>query len=151
MSARLFFDRYLQPNYQEWLTNRLDERLAMNAVLSANQLADWVFYELKSTNSLSPGVDSVSKLRRQLVENECKDYQVIWDVADSHKHFELDRGKRDVTSAFQTTVGSLGYGQGRWGEGVWGGGPQIVVSIGEKSKRALSAPMKNVVAMWRRL
>ena len=77
MSARLFFDRYLQPNYQEWLTNRLDERLAMDAVLSANQLADWVFYELKSTNSLSLGVDSVSKLRRQLVENECKDYQTL--------------------------------------------------------------------------
>jgi hypothetical protein len=151
MSARLFLDRYLQPNYQAWLANRLDERLAMNAVLSANQLADWVYHELKSTNILGQGGDSVNKFRSHLVEMECKDFQIIWDVADSHKHFELERGSRAVKSAAQTGVGSLGYGQGGWGEGVWGGGPQIVVSIGKNSKRALSAPMKNVVSMWLRL
>ena len=60
----------------------------------------------------------------------------------------LTRGNRQITSATQTGVAKMGYGEGGFGEGVFGGGDQIVITLDDGSKRALSAVIQNVMAMW---
>jgi hypothetical protein len=45
----------------------------------------------------------------------------------------------------------MGWGEGGFGEGVYGGGFQLVVKQDDGDKRALSAIMQNVIEMWRRL
>ncbi len=75
----------------------------------------------------------------------------MWDVADGHKHVELDREPRQVTRMDQTGVGTLGYGEARYGEGVYGGAKQLVVTLDDGTKRPLSAIMENVMAMWERI
>ena len=42
----------------------------------------------------------------------------------------------------------MGWGEGAFGEGVYGGGDQMVIRLDNGSKRALSAVMLNVMAMW---
>ena len=150
VSAREFYQKYLKPNYDEWVTNLLDERLAMNTILSANQLVDWHFQELKVGNSVGKSFSSPRLLREDLVANVCADFQIIWDVADSHKHFMLSRVDALIKSAEQTKLGTMGWGQGGYGEGPYGGGPQLLVEYNGK-KRNLSAATQNVVAMWRDL
>ena len=89
--------------------------------------------------------------RNGLTARECQDFGLVRDVADAHKHVELDRPTRRVTRADQTTKGGMGWGEGELGEGVFGGGPQLVVKLDNNSKRALSAIMQNVIEMWQRL
>ena len=152
---RYFFDTYLVPNYENWKSAPQDIRLAMNAAVSANQLADWcvIYWNKKGdaakVNNCTPS--RVGAYRDSLATNECRDFSIIRDVAECHKHLEIDRTARKISSAYQTAHGSLGWGQGGYGEGVYGGGPQLVIHFDDGTKRAFSAPLKNVFEMWCRL
>lgn len=97
------------------------------------------------------GTPNEGQYRNELAARECQDFGLLRDVAEAHKHVELNRSSRRLTRSDQTAKGGMGYGQGGYGEGVYGGGPQLVVTLDDGSKRALSAIMKNVVEMWERL
>ncbi len=42
----------------------------------------------------------------------------------------------------------MGWGEGGFGEGIFGGGDQIVIQLDDGSKRALSAVILAVMKMW---
>ena len=107
MSAREFFDKYLIPNVREWEGEPLYERRAMNAVLSLNHMADWFFLQSKDEAKLPMSVTGTKQYREHLVSAECPDFQIIWDVADAHKHFKLDRKSAKVKEVDQTKVGEM--------------------------------------------
>ncbi len=48
-------------------------------------------------------------------------------------------------------MGTLGYGESRYGEGVYGGARQLLVTLDNGTRRPLSAIMTNVMAMWERI
>ena len=149
---RHFFENHVLPNYNEWLASPLDGRLAKNAVAGANNMAARVFHYWRGRDlSKIYGARSEGKYRNELAARECQDFGLVRDVADAHKHFELDRPNRRLTRADQTAKGGMGWGEGGFGEGVFGGGPQLVVKQDDGDKRALSAIMQNVIEMWRRL
>ena len=144
----------IQANYDEWLASPLDERRAMNAVAAANNMAAWAFkyWHHRDAAEVYRAKDE-GPYRNELAVRECPDFALVRDVAEAHKHFELDRKKPlpDVTRADQTGPGSTGWGEGGFGEGVYGGGPKLVVTLHDGTKRALTAVMKNVIVMWEQL
>lgn len=149
---RKFFDQHVRPNYDEWLSEPLDERRAKNAVADVNNIAARVYHHWKDTDRAQVfNANSEGEYRNAIAARECEDFALVRDVADAHKHLSLDRPSRRVSRADQTGVGSLGWGQARWGEGVWGGGPQLVVTLDDGTKRPLTAIMQNVMEMWERL
>ncbi len=149
---RQFFEDYVKPNYEAWRANQLDVRLAKNAVADANNMAARVFMHWeKNDPSKVYGVTSEGRYRAELTARECRDFGLVRDVAEAHKHVELDRAPRQVTRSEQTTVGGMGYGEGGWSEGTYGGGPQLVITLDNGRKRALSAVLKDVIEMWARL
>ncbi len=149
---RNFFENHVKPNYEDWLANPLSERLAKNAVSDANIMAERVFHHWKERDPTRVfSAEGPTPYRRAMVSNECDDFQLVWDVADGHKHVELDREPRQVTRKDQVGVGTLGYGEARYGEGVYGGAKQLVVTLNDGTKRPLSAIMENVMAMWERI
>jgi hypothetical protein len=89
--------------------------------------------------------------RDELAKRECQDFAILRDVAEAHKHFQLDRLTRRLSRSNQTGMGDMSYGDGRYGEGMYGGGPQLVVTLDDGRKRPLTAIMKNVIEMWERL
>ena len=127
----------------------------MNVAVSANQIADWCvgYWENKCDPSKVNNCKrhTAGKYRDFLAATECPDFAIIRDVAETHKHLQIDRDSRTVSVATQTVGGSLGWGEGGWGEGGWGGGPQIVINLDNGQRRAFSAPMENVFNMWDRL
>jgi hypothetical protein len=149
---RKFFENHVLPNYKDWLASPSNERLAKNAVADANNMAARVFryWQGRDPNKIH-GATNEGAYRNELTVRECQDFGLVRDVADAHKHVELDRSNRRATSADQTARGGLGWGEGGWGEGVFGGGPQLVVKLDDGTKRAVSAIMQNVIEMWRRL
>ena len=149
---RDFFERHVKPNYALWQATLLEEHLAKNAVAEANNMAAHVFHYWKNRDrSEVYGARSEAEYRDELAKPErTPDFGLVRDVADGHKHVELTRPSR-VTRSDQTQTGSLAWGQGGFGEGVYGGGPQLVITLDDGSKRALSAVMKNVMEMWKQL
>ena len=150
---RAFFEGHVLPNYKDWLAKPLNSRLAKNAVVGdANTMAARVFHHWRDRDLTKiHGAKSDGQYREKLSAHECPDFGLVHDVADAHKHFELDRRSRRVTRSDQTAEAEMGYGEGGFGEGGFGGGAQLVVELDDGTKRPLSAIMKNVIEMWQRL
>ena len=90
---RNFFDLHVQPNYEEWLDDPLDQRRAKNAVANANDMAERVYHHWKDTDSARVfNAANKGKYRDELAERECRDFGLVRDVADAHKHVTLDKG-----------------------------------------------------------
>ncbi len=147
---RSFFDNHVKPNYDEWLAHPLSEWRAKNAIAEANNMAERMFHYWRDRYRTKVYLASgPACYRRALVANCCPDFQLVWDIADGHKHVELERKPRKVSAANQTGVGTLGYGEAGYGEGTYGGVEQLIVTLDDGTKRPLSAIMKNVMAMWK--
>lgn len=148
-TPRDFFETMVKPPYQAWLADPLTEWKAKAAVQAADILAErvFVFWHARDASKIH-GASSVRKYREHLRDNVCPDFGLVWDIHDGHKHVEITRKGRSVSTATQTGVGRLGFGQGRFGEGTFGGGDQMVVELDDGTKRAVSAVIANVMAMW---
>ena len=152
MSAREFYDKHLLPNFLEWERYPLDERRAMNATVSANQMADWYFQQLLDDGILPNDVTTLAKLRDKLVSQNCADFKLVWDVADAHKHFALDRKSADVKNANDTTVRITSYFEkGYLAEGYVADHEAISIDIGDGKSVELVKFVRNVLIMWENL
>jgi hypothetical protein len=149
---RAFFECSVKPAWRDWLANPLEEWRAKSAVHNANVMAERLFRYWHPRNpALTYGCDSPGAYRRELVARECRDFQLVWDIDDAHKHLAITRLSAVVSHSSQTGVGQIGYGMGGYGEGVYGGGDQIVVTLDNGAVRALSAVLAEVIEMWERL
>jgi hypothetical protein len=112
---RAFFERHVLLNYRDWLASPLDERLAKNAVADANNMAARVFHYWRSQDLMTKiqGAASEAQYRDHLSVRECPDFGLVRDVADAHKHVELDRPNRRVTRSNQTAKTEMGYAVSR--------------------------------------
>src|SRR5208282_1562095 len=105
-SPRYFFDIHLMPNCTDWDAQPSDERRAMNAVMSANQMADWVFSYWQQHGDQNKLYDSTKpgEYRTKLVERECQNFALLRDIAECHKHFCIHRNGRQLSSVGQVKV-----------------------------------------------
>jgi hypothetical protein len=149
---RRFFERHVRPNYEEWLASPLNERLAKNAVADTNNMAARVFHYWRDRDpGQLYGATDEGRYRNELAIRECNDFALVRDVAEAHKHVTLTRKSRKVTRSDQTTPGATAWGEVGYGEGVYGGGPQLVVTLDNGTKRPLTAIVGNVISMWEHL
>ena len=149
-SARDFWTKIALPDYEEFRADPINLGKAFHAAMSLYHVVDWVWGDYKSDPQRVFHAKSLENLRDYIVKQECEDFGLIRDVADSSKHFRLDRKTATVASATQVVTRSTGWGEGRYGEGPYGGTPQVVI---ERSTdvRHFSAIAKNVCEMWERL
>jgi hypothetical protein len=145
-----FFANDTEPAVAAWLANEQDLRLAKVVAVSINHMADHYFHSYPVGDPKLLGASTVRALRTELRRREPA-FALVNDVADAQKHVELDRGNRQITSTDQTSVRSLGYGEGAYGEGRYGGVPEVVVELDSGDKRHFSALVDATLAMWRGL
>jgi len=147
-----FFTNFVKRAYDEWKASPLDEYRAKIAVQQADVMAErmWKYWRTRDPAKVS-GAQSAQQYREHLTKNECPDFGLVWDAHDAHKHVELDRKGRRVTSSDQTGTQSLGFGEGAFGEGPFSGGTQLVVTTDAGQERELSLILGNVTEMWQRL
>ena len=149
-SARDFWTKIAQLDYVDFRDDATDLRKAFHAAATLYHVVDWVWGDYKSRPQMVYGAGSLNDLRDHIIQNECANFGLIRDVADSTKHFRLDRSSATVSSATEVTSRSTGYGEGGYGEGGYGGAPQVVVGI-PNGIRHFTAIAKNVHDMWDRL
>src|SRR5438105_11625406 len=113
---REFFENMVKPAYVGWLSDPLAEWKAKAAVGYANDLAERVFVHWDDLGDRThvAGMTSVRHYRNHLRNTICSDFGLVWDVNDNTKHARLRREPREITTASQTGVGRIGWGEGRY-------------------------------------
>ena len=149
-SARDFWIKIAKPDYMEFRDNPTDLRKAFHAAASLYHVVDWVWSDYKSNPQMVYGAGSLTDLRDHIIQNECADFELVRDVADSAKHFRLDRSSATVRSATEVISRSTGSGEGGFGEGGYGGVQEVVVGV-HGGIRHFTAIAQNVHDMWDRL
>ncbi len=126
-TPRNFFETIVKPAYAAW-EDRQVEWTAKAAIAEMNNMAERVFRYWgtrdpnKAYSATNPGA-----YRQALVAKECADFQLVWDIADAHKHMELDRKPRKVSRSGQTGPQPDVFG----GDAYFGGtGPQTEHGVG---------------------
>lgn len=150
-----FFQKFVEPTYQDYLAEPLQHHRVKNAAAQLDTLAErmWNWWQerdaLKIRNVASP------RAYRELLAREgCPDFQIVWDLHDAHKHVELTRGARIVTSASQsglTFVGGAFDPDAFDPEAFDCGVETFLVRLPDGAKRNLAEVFSNVHSMWQHL
>lgn len=135
-------------------------RKAAASAVATWHMADWMWEHFSATDpSMLLGAPSLSAYRDELERRFCdflrngnpeRDFNLIGAIADAFKHHTLRNTNREIADAEAAAGMSTGWGEMRWSEGKWGGGPQVIITLRDGRKRAYSAILQNSVDMWRR-
>ena len=150
-----FYLKFVRRAYDEFLNSPVDAYCAKIAASQADVMAErvWNAYEKVDRNKVG-NAQNVRAYRQFLVANECADFQLVWDVHDGHKHVDLSRPDRQVTSASQTGIVQRG---GAFDANLFQadafdvGQSEIVIILDDGTERAIAEVLKNVIEMWERL
>jgi hypothetical protein len=149
--ARDHFEVHVRPTMEAWRCAPADLRLAMQAAVALNQMVDHFWHQFSQSDPRRVfGQTSVAAFRKELAKQD-EPFALVRDVADAHKHLRLDRTDRALTSAGQTAVSRMGYGEAEFGVGVYGGGDEVVVALDDGRRRHFSAVANHVFTMWERM
>ncbi|MGZ8285680.1 MAG: hypothetical protein ACXW27_04375 [Allosphingosinicella sp.] len=130
MTPGAFLNDVVRPNVADFHQNFGDLRLAHNAVASVDALAAHLYVWLKANapNAVSGIVDD-SAFRAELA-NRDEMFRLLRDIAKAQKHVHLTRHNPLVTQASQVASKPVGWGEGGFGQGRYGGPIQVVVDLG---------------------
>ena len=140
MNALEFLEEHVRPTIDCWRRAPGERWRALNAAVNLNQLADYRWHDLGC-----PG--TTADLRRDIVER-CGEFQLIWDVADVHKHMQIGRSGRSLTAATQAVIVELGFGQAEFGVDEWGSPPIVVIYLDDGRKERLGPCIETALAWW---
>jgi len=82
-------------------------------------------------------------------EKLCMDVELLRQVADALKHAALTRENLEVQANDAVLTTTRIWGQGRFGEGKFGGAPQVWI-LAKSGPRSLTTVLQNVIDAWRR-
>lgn len=148
-SARDFFDIFVLPAVEDWRADTSSIRKAMDVACHINALADHYWHE---HSSVDPGriddqVDSPGQFRRHLCDQHVE-LASIRDIADAHKHCELDRANRRLTSNTQAHIRSMGWGEAEYGIAEFGEAHAMVVSFDDGTAENFARIVWDAVEIW---
>ena len=146
--AHEFFSDHVVPNYNAFRTAVLDLRLAMNAAVAVNQMADHYWHSVATIDAGAVFHTSSPEAFRRELALRSRDWAILRDVAEAHKHAHLSRATRSLTTSRQSVVSQFGYGSGAYGSGSYGG-KSIVVTLDNGEAHHFSSLAAKSVAMWK--
>lgn len=147
-----FFEHYVKPPVEQWRSDPDSEWKAKVAAMALNDMAEryWHYWKDRDRSKVYAATKP-REFREALVLHECEDFQLIWDVADAHKHVELDRGNRKVSKSSQAGVQEIAFMDGLWEEVTWDPFIAMAVRLDDGLKRPFNVLVDRVMAMWQRL
>ena len=87
-----FFNK-LREDYGDFCANDTSSRIALNCAMTAWHLTEWVFNEYNSTLLVSfPKLS----LYQEHIKTECPSLQIMHDIANGTKHYELKKHVPEV-------------------------------------------------------
>jgi hypothetical protein len=127
MTPREFLQQIILPNFDDFRNDCGNLRHAHNTISTVDALAAHLYVWAKAYN---PGVVAAAKddshYRDELAKRD-NSFSLLRDIAKAQKHVHLTRHKPQVRRADQITSRAIGWGEGGFGEGRFGGIEQVVV------------------------
>lgn len=130
-SARTYFERVVVPNCEELMKNPNDVRIAFNAAVSFNSLAEWVFKEGKT------GARNFSDYCEKLYAENAA-IKVVHTLAKNAKHHPPEKVP-PMTVGVSAAPTNFGADTARWGVFRWGEPEQ---------EQVLAAPLDGSPKEW---
>ncbi len=137
-----FKDTILQPTLKDF-SERYDQlHVAFAAVAAVDAYAAHIFYEAKDM-----GVDVLAELGfdpsergrnddswfRSEIAKRNREFRVLRDVAKANKHAFLTQHQPIVNGSADTQLEARPFGMGAYGEGRFGGVPEVVIKTLEEN------------------
>jgi hypothetical protein len=154
-----FWNGMLLPDYNDFQADVGDLRMAFHSAISLFHMHDWVFnihedyiianFTLIDDQGNTPRTKKAKHFGNAL-EAICPDFALIRGIANAGKHLALSniRPHPDAPSHSSNTASqSLGFGEGSYGIGPYGGGPQVMLE-GANGHLHFSEIAKSVYNMW---
>jgi len=149
--ARDYFERVVNPNYQEFIATPGSFRTAFNMALSLFNMRDWVFV-LNKADAERVCCETFATKRSlwDHVQRKIPEARSIRDVANASKHVVLDEHhSTSMTHIANTSIASFGYGEGTYGVGRFAGATVVMAQDGEEVSMDKCAAA--VFEFWERL
>jgi hypothetical protein len=129
MTPRQFIEQVVQPNVAEFHPADDNLRYAYNAVAAVDALAAHIYvWCLANAQAEVAGLKDDTAYREKLARTH-DDFRLLRDIAKAQKHVKLTRRPPPISEAKQINTRPVGYGEGPYGHGGYGGPPQVVVDI----------------------
>lgn len=129
MTPREFLESVVRPNIQDFHDNFASLRHAHNAVSSVDALAAHLYVWAKTHAPTAVASVNDDSYYRQTLSLRDQQFALLRDIAKAQKHVHLTRHSPQVARADQVTSRAIGYGEGGYGEGRFGGVEQVVVDV----------------------
>jgi hypothetical protein len=147
MTPREFLETVVRPNVEEFHTHYTDLRRAYNAVSSVDALAANIYLWARvNAPSAVVSILNDSQYRKELAIRS-PDFDLLRDVAKAQKHARLTDGNPQITLAAQVVARPIGYGEGPYGLGRYGGVQQVVVDIAPGNFSYLESTIDSALAV----
>jgi hypothetical protein len=82
-----FFNKLLE-DYNEFLSDEISSRIALNCAMTAWHLTDWIYNEF---NNMFHNQFPTLPLFQQDIKRQCPSLQIMHDLANGSKHYLLTR------------------------------------------------------------
>ena len=129
MTPREFLAEVVRPNVAEFHQHYADMRHAHNAISAVDALAAHIYaWCLAHAPHEIVGSRDDSAYRAALASQNAE-FGLLRDIAKAQKHVHLTQGNPKVSTAAQVNARPIGFGQGPYGGGRYGGPPQVVVDL----------------------
>lgn len=150
-----FFEKFVEPTYRDYLAAPLEDYRVKNAAAQFDILAErmWRWWSERDPSKVR-NIQSAWAYREMLSREYCPDFEIVWGMHDAHKHVELTRGHRIVSSARQSGKAHIGgaFDEGAFDDGAFDCGIEtFVVRLPGGESRDLAEVFANVHAMWDRI
>lgn len=126
MQPREFYNQVVAKNIDDFHADYASERFAFNAIASVDALAAHLWSWCVANAPAEAGLGDDTAYRAMLAGRH-PDFGLLRDVAKAQKHVRLTRGNPKVNNASQAVSRGVGFGEGGFGLGRFGGPEQVVV------------------------
>jgi hypothetical protein len=130
-----FLEEIVRPNVAEFRSDQSDMRHAYNAVAAVDGFVAHIYvWCLTNAPAEVAGLPDDAAYRNKLAERHTE-VGLLRDISKAQKHVELNRGTPTIVRADQIKCRPVGYGEGPYGHGGYGGPQQVVIDIDTSTMR----------------
>jgi hypothetical protein len=130
MTPRDFLQDIVRPNVSDFYANVGSLRYAHNAVSAVDSLAAHLYVWAIANNPAAVSYANDDSHFRSSLASRDPSFALLRDIAKAQKHVHLTKHNPQVRRAEQIASRSIGWGEGDYDEGRFGGEEQVVVDIG---------------------
>jgi len=150
--ARDYFEKVLKPSYDRFFEEASSFQNAYAMVNSLFHFNEWVWAYEEAKLKTKYSDSSKSKFWHEIVEKEVPDAGLIRDLCNASKHVKLKikyRPSTNMRHSANTRITCLGWGEGGFGEGRYGGG-NVTMNV-DNREVLLDVVAKELFTFWETL